>query len=272
MAHQESAISKTDTSAIPTDATAYATADGAPTRCVCFDISADYGHFAKPQTTSPVQTFGVPPRTTVIGMVAAAFGFDRDSYYDLFSQECCEVGIELTSPVERLTLARNNLTTKGSGGMTKGAKIAKLENLNKRQQRTMEYLRDPTYRLYIAHTDQALLEDFATLLRQRHERYPISMGKSEHLARVELDGIFDIERRSSNGPVTISSVIPRTVDLVPKPEARYVSERTPAAFTMSDDGRISDGWRPLLYDPSATPLTVRDVTYCIVNNTHILLL
>jgi len=52
--------------------------------CIVLDVSGDFAHFRKPHTTSPAQTFGVPPRTTIAGMIAGMLGLGRDSYYDRF--------------------------------------------------------------------------------------------------------------------------------------------------------------------------------------------
>jgi len=42
-----------------------------------FDISASYGHFKKPYTTTSPLTYSIPTRTAVSGIIAAVLGFGK---------------------------------------------------------------------------------------------------------------------------------------------------------------------------------------------------
>lgn len=59
-----------------------------------FDLKGKFAHFRKFYTNSSSLSYLVPPRTVIEGMVAAILGFERDSYYDMFSAENLLVAVQ----------------------------------------------------------------------------------------------------------------------------------------------------------------------------------
>jgi len=228
--------------------------------CVVYEISGDFAHFRKPHTTSPAQTFGIPPRTTVAGITAAILGLNRDSYYDIFGRDTSRIAISLEAPIRRLSIAVNLVNTEGSDAKTKGAKPGKYFGDN-RQQNVFEHLCDPRYRFYISLSDGEMLDELTELLQTGKSVYAPSLGLSEHIAKTEFIGRFEIKQ--AHGTNTIRSAIPgETIPLVPEAGANYVTERVPG-FMKSHDagGRISDGHVQFTYDRSANGIQLRDADY-----------
>ncbi|HBM79479.1 MAG TPA: CRISPR-associated protein Cas5, partial [Clostridiaceae bacterium] len=46
-------------------------------------------HFRKYYSNSSALSYFIPPRTTIIGIVAGFLGYERDTYYEDFSLENC---------------------------------------------------------------------------------------------------------------------------------------------------------------------------------------
>jgi CRISPR-associated protein Cas5h len=228
--------------------------------CVVYEVSGDFAHFRKPHTTSPSQTFGIPPRTTVAGITAAILGLDRDSYYDTFARDTSRIAISLEAPIRRLPLAVNLVNTEGSSAKTKGAKPGKYFRDN-RQQNVFEYLCDPRYRFYISLTDDALLDELTELLENGKSVYAPSLGLSEHIAKTEFIGKYKIEQ--AHGTETVRSVVPgNKIPLVPEAGANYVTERVPGFMKSHDSGgRVSDGHVQFTYDRSTNGVQLRDADY-----------
>ncbi len=230
--------------------------------CIVLDVAGEQAHFRKPHTTSPAMTFGLPPRTTVAGMVAAILGLPRDSYYDSFDRESSRIAISIESPIRRLSMALNILNTEGSNTKTKGATPGKFVR-DHRQQNVFEYLCEPAYRLYVSLDDDDLMDQLESKLSAGKSAYVLSLGLSEHLAWYDYIGRFDIE--SGEGAASIRSALPgENLSIIPDSGAEYVSERMPAFMRASDDGRIADGAQTLTYDRSGAVIDVRDERYSIV--------
>ncbi len=227
--------------------------------CLVFDVHGDYAHFRKPETTSPAQTFGVPPRTTIAGMTAAILGLDRDSYYDVFSRETSRIAIGLRSPIRRLSLGINILTTEGSSSKTKGARPGRYVT-GQRQQNVFETLCDPAYRIYVSLDNEELMNDLEAMLSAGKSHYALSLGLSEHLATYEFVGKFAI--KWEQGDETIDSVIPgENLRIVPDSQSRYVTERVPGFMQSTPDGRVSDGFQTVTYERTGKRIQLRDSQY-----------
>ena len=62
---------------------------------LCFKISGKLAHFRKYYANNTAFSFTIPPRTTLMGIVAAAMGLERDSYYELLSSENIHFGVRV---------------------------------------------------------------------------------------------------------------------------------------------------------------------------------
>jgi CRISPR-associated protein Cas5h len=75
---------------------------------ISFDISGKIAHFRKYYSNNTALSFSIPPRTTIIGMLAAICGMPKDSYYELFSSGNIDIGITSLSKTKK-TIHRLNL-------------------------------------------------------------------------------------------------------------------------------------------------------------------
>jgi CRISPR-associated protein Cas5h len=235
--------------------------------CIVLDVWGDYGHFRKPATTSPAQTFGLPPRTTIAGMIASMLGLPRDSYYELFNRECSQVAISLESNIRRLSVPINILTTTGTT-RSKGARPGQ-HITEHRQQTVFEVLCDPAYRIYIALDDTETMNRMEDLFAAGKSVYTLSLGLSEHLATFDYVGRFEIE--TDRDHVEVRTAVPgEEISLVPNPKTRYVTERSPAVMEMRADGRrTAAGSQTLTYDRRGGTIELRDAEYALVGDDHI---
>ncbi len=53
-------------------------------KAVVFDVWGDYAHFRIPYTTSSRDTYPIPPKTTIVGMVASILGYKQYDYLKWF--------------------------------------------------------------------------------------------------------------------------------------------------------------------------------------------
>jgi CRISPR-associated protein Cas5h len=73
-----------------------------------YDISGKIAHFRKYYANNTALSFSIPPRTTIMGMLAAICGLPKDSYYELFSSQNIDIGIALHTRTKK-TIHRLNL-------------------------------------------------------------------------------------------------------------------------------------------------------------------
>ncbi|WP_435179815.1 type I-B CRISPR-associated protein Cas5b [Halorussus sp. AFM4] len=243
----------TNTNAAPTDPTPNrnetppVVVNGLPDSCLVCTVSGDWAHFRRIDRTVTKQTYRLPPRTTVAGLLAAIVGVDRDEYYEVFDPAVSAVGVEVVGELRTTTqpslgVGTNPDETFDSVGKTrgKGISVSFPDTTDNRQIHSYEYVVDPAYRLYVGVEDA----DFHAALKHHLEcgtsYYPPSLGLSELLARVETpDAGVEHEVTpvsADDSPVTVDSAIPEAVEtVVPRAGTPHHVERLPAA--MEADGR-----------------------------------
>ena len=78
-----------------------------------FDIEGKFAHFRKYFANNTAFTFGIPPRTTIMGIIAAAIGLEKDSYYEDLKSDKIRIGVFNISPVKKSFHRLNFLSIKG---------------------------------------------------------------------------------------------------------------------------------------------------------------
>jgi len=66
-----------------------------------FDIEGKFAHFRKFHGNNTAMSYSIPPRTTIIGMLAAIMGEEKDSYYQAYRNENLKVGIQVLSDLNK---------------------------------------------------------------------------------------------------------------------------------------------------------------------------
>lgn len=239
--------------------------NGIPTHCAVFRLESDWGHFRRVGHVDSKQTYRIPPRTTLAGLLAAIVGRDYDSYYDVFQRNNSAIAVTLDFEPRTVTQTKLDLGTNpdesfnsagGTGRRT--AKVKYPDSTAHRQLDTYEYLVEPVYTVAVAVEDEAFWTDLSSHLEAGTAVYPPSMGVSELLASVTFNGIHHPEHTDTGATVDVDSVVPNAVDnIVPTGEtARY--ERVPAFMEADETGRRTTGYVDYAFtnDPESQ-LTVR---------------
>jgi CRISPR-associated protein Cas5h len=221
-----------------------------------FDIQGDWAHFRRPHTASPRLTYGIPPRTTVGGLLAAIQGYPRDSYYELFHPENSDIAISVTSPVRRFMVPKNFIDTEGSS--VSGSNHRKNITDN-RQQIAVEYLVNPSYRVYVSVHSSTFMDTLQRRLEENRPHFTPGLGKAECLASLSYVGRFEKQpvMVDENDVVQVDSVIPRAEpNLKIDPGVNYVADKFPSFFTMTDGERVPGAWQDMTFAASGDPVAL----------------
>ena len=248
--------------------------DGIPDRCLSLTLHADWGHFRRIDRTVTKQTYRLPPRTTVAGMLAAIVGSPRDSYYDAFTSEVSAVAIEPIGQIRTVTEPMLGLSTNpdehfesagGTGGKT--VQVQYPDSRLNRQLHSYELLVSPSYRVDVAIEDEAFYEALAHRLEAGTTYYPVSMGLSEYIAWIDFHGEFEVKAVSGD-TAEIDSALPKGVGaVVPSPGTTTHVERMPAFMKADNDGRRTTGFADYTFtdDGGSVPVRTDRVTPTVVD-------
>lgn len=68
---------------------------------LAFDLVGKLAHFRKYYANNTAMSFSVPPRTTLMGVLAAMLGLPRDSYYAALAGSQLRLGVGVRSPLKK---------------------------------------------------------------------------------------------------------------------------------------------------------------------------
>jgi len=178
-------------------------------KLLIFDLVGDMAHFRKFYTNSSSLSYAFPPRTTIIGLIAGILGYERDSYYKVFSAENCRIALSIRKPVRKIMQTINYLMTKriadfnGSSGHTQVPMELVLPLYSSEELR---------YRIYFWHKNKQLMEELKSLLEKESYIYPPYLGITECIGKTYLIDAYSkvlLELKGrQNKEMELSTIIP----------------------------------------------------------------
>ena len=211
-----------------------------------FKLWGDYAHFKKFYTTTSPLTFEIPPPPTLIGMISAIIGLDKDQYLSYFmNPDHYYIAICLDKPIKKVRMSQNFINTKHH--------FWRIEN---RTQIRVEYLKDVSYRIYFYHSDSTLYQTLCRHLQNHESVYTVSLGLSELLANFQFLDEIEAEPKTSHEFVAIQSVIPYSC-LMDSASIRFDTNqeilKVNYPIHMKPD-RVVDHRQDLLFEKYANPI------------------
>lgn len=166
-----------------------------------FKLWGDYAHFKKFYTTTSPLTFEFPPPPTLLGIISAIIGLDKNEYLGYFqNQEEFKLALSLNAPVQKVRWTQNLIDTKHH--------FWKIHN---HTQIRIEFLKDPSFTIYFWHKNRAVYETFKEHLIAHKSVYSVALGLSELLANFEFDDEIKVWQKDAAHFVDINSVLPAGV-------------------------------------------------------------
>ncbi len=244
-----------------------------PEECLVFTIKGQWGHFKRIDGNLVKETYRIPPRTTVAGLIAAILGIKRNSYYTLFARGRSAVAVESTTALRTINMPMNALSTANSSeGLTKvnsrggGPTVAFTDPSYNRQQHNYELLVEPAYHIYVWLEDEQRLDTLDEMLAAGKSHYTPSLGVSEHLASVEYVGRRDVVPINEQGPISVDTAVPNGPNRTTvTPDTTYRMERSPGymSLTKGTSGftrRQTDAFIDYTYTLDGSPVRVTDAS------------
>lgn len=220
-----------------------------------FTISGQYAQFRRIDTTTTKQTYRVPPRTTLAGLLAAILGLERDSYYETFAPGRSAIAIGIDAPLRTRTIPVLELSTVEGTHFESTADnmlISPATSIADRQQRLREYVVDPSYTIAVGLEDADTYERLRTHLSEGTSVYTPALGTSECLASIDYEGEVPVK------PIDTEAVESVTCDEVAAPTSQFTIERVPYQFRATSGGRTPSAFTSYLYRDTDSPITLAD--------------
>jgi CRISPR-associated protein Cas5h len=154
-----------------------------------FDISSEFGHFRKYNTTTSPLTYSIPTRTAIAGILGAILGMERevaDGVYpvgaipvqEFFSKVNSDIAVQILNPVKKENVAMNLINTKTSFyDLTRAG----------RTQIEFELVKNVKYRIFFAlNNNQLVFRELAERIKTKNHHFSPYLGLAQCTATVDF--------------------------------------------------------------------------------------
>lgn len=158
---------------------------------ISFDISGKFAHFRRFYSNSTALSFTIPPRTTLMGIVAAFMGSDKEMYYEDLSSDNILLGVSVKTRLKksfhRLNLLRVTSTSDFRGA--KGRTQIPLEVVTSEDLRSNDLI----YRVFIGCTKKGktVFDHLKQKLLNEKNQYTITLGLANFTANIKNITLFE---------------------------------------------------------------------------------
>ena len=161
-----------------------------------FDISSEYGHFRKYNTTTSPLTYSIPTRTAIAGIMGAILGMEREvadgvfpdgviPVQEFFSKTNSDIAVQIINPVKKKNVAVNLINTKTS-----------FYDLSKsgRTQIEFELVKNVRYRIFICLPDnKEVFDELSVRIKTKKHHFSPYLGLAQFTATVDYVDIKKAE-------------------------------------------------------------------------------
>ncbi|OAA83842.1 type I-B CRISPR-associated protein Cas5b [Clostridium ljungdahlii] len=217
-------------------------------------VKGKFAHFRKFYTNSSSLSYSVPPRTTVVGLIAAVLGYERDSYYELFSKKNFNVSIKKDGCIRKIMQSVNYI---------KATSPKSIFCPKDHTQIPVEILTGDDgvkYTIYINCKDKGLMDELECRVKDNKYVYSPYLGAAPFNCSFEFCNRLDVQLEKSNELIQVSTpvnskyIAPGSIDIFEDDNLKLLKERMPVEFLK--DREIGD-MASYIYDENGHPLKLK---------------
>jgi CRISPR-associated protein Cas5h len=179
-------------------------------KTIIFDISSEYGHFRKFNTTSSPLTYPVPTRPAIAGILGAVLGIEREQsdgtvpegvmpVAEVFAKHKVGIAIQLLNPVKKVNIGFNLLDTEKTA--------SSFFNIKQRTQIEYELLKHPSFRVFVGMNEDELFTDLENRLKENQTHFSPYLGLSQFTAKLQYVDTVALEALVDDKFVPIITVV-----------------------------------------------------------------
>lgn len=236
------------------------------TKLLVFNISGEYGHFRKFNTTSSPLTYPFPTRTAISGILGAILGIEREvgpnkfnpgvtPVNEIFAETNSKIGVQIINPIKKVNIGFNLLDT--------GKSASTFFNIKNRTQIEFELLKNPSFRIFFSHDDVTIANELSERIKKVNHHFTPYLGLSQFTCSIQWEGVEEIKSATSiNDYIPIETVINLSKLKVENPiqfgNGSYVTETMP--IFMGRD-RVVTNYSEIILDRDRNPILIKTEHY-----------
>jgi CRISPR-associated protein Cas5h len=150
-----------------------------------FKLSGDYALFKKPFANNQPQSFVIPPKTAILGMIGAMMGWSKAEYIKKLSFEKFLYAVRLSTPKIKKDLIGINLMQGKSAKFTFNENpIKNPPERGKRSPTRFEFLKEMEWEIFLIIEDKAIQKELLERLQTKKFVYNPNLGLQSLFAKI----------------------------------------------------------------------------------------
>jgi len=208
-------------------------------KIVVFRLRGKFAHFRKFYTNASSLSYLIPPRTTLMGMIASVLEIQRDKYYDFFNDNGLQISVSIPEKltIRKQTQSINNLHKEYYKLLATG------KGKCQHSQCKLELLIFPTsgeiiYDVFLGgSSDNEKLNEFEDKLRNKDFGYGLYFGQRQFKAFAEITTVYqenEIEFKAESNLIDSICNEENFVDCDFESGIDILNEQMPHHFRMTE--------------------------------------
>jgi len=159
-----------------------------------FRLSGDYALFKKPFANNQPQSFVVPPKTAILGMIGAIMGWSKEKYIQTLPFNQFGYAVRLLTPkIKKETVGINLMQGKSAKFTFDENPISHPPERGQRSPTRYEFIKDIEWEIFLIIDNQAIREDLFRRLQKKVFVYNPNLGMQQLFARIDSEDLIEVE-------------------------------------------------------------------------------
>lgn len=248
-----------------------------------FDISSEYGHFRKFNTTTSPLSYSVPTRPAIAGILGSIVGLEREigpnkygegviPVAELLSRENAFIAVQLLEPVKKVYVGFNLVSTKNFRdyfNINDKDSTGSIKDAYRRTQIEFELLKNPKFRIFISWENQELFEKLIESVQQNATYFTPYLGLSQFTAQIKFVDVCQANLMQSEdfeeiiSAINLSELAGNDAVQFNYESGKYTSDTMPIELQRD---RIAKAYAEVLLETNGKPVPVKLKKYYKVGN------
>ncbi len=159
-----------------------------------FKLSGEYALFKKPFANNQPQSFVIPPKTAILGMIGAIMGWRKEEYISKLSFKEFFYAVRLiTSKIKKDLIGINLMQGKKAKFTFNENPLKNPPDRGKRSPTRFEFLKDMEWEIFLIIENNNISKELIERLKYKRFVYNPNLGLQSLFANIEYQEPFDVK-------------------------------------------------------------------------------
>ena len=163
-------------------------------QAIKFRLSGDYALFKKPYANNQPQSFVIPPKTAILGMIGAVMGWSKSEYIEKLPFDKFKYSVRLiTSKIKKDLIGINLMQGKSAKFSFNENPIKNPPERGQRSPTRFEFLKDMEWEMFLIIEDDKIQDELFNRFKSKKFVYNPNLGLQSLFAKIDEIELLDIE-------------------------------------------------------------------------------